>query len=97
LLQLEFPDDVSLPGHLAGRQLDAVQLALDAKGVNELSIAHRRAARAGIESIAVLIVRRVGELPETPACLGVQALDELLIAHSVEKHKALADNRWRSK
>ena len=79
---------VAFPEQLSCRELQAMQLALYAVGVDAIPLDDRRAAWAAAVAVGVPVVGGRTELPEELSGLRMQALDHLLVSESVEEHEA---------
>ena len=96
LLEVVLRLGIDLPEFLAVVASEAVEHPLGAVDVNAIAVDHRAGPRAGIVAVAVLVVRRVLELPEQLAGLRVAAGEASVVAEAVEvKQLAAGDDRRR--
>src|SRR5262249_54191000 len=80
----ELSRGVYLPNGLAVRDPHAMQHPFRAKGVYAIAIDHRRATRAVVVAVHVLIVGRIFELPQRLAGLALLARKPRLISEARE-------------
>ena len=90
LLEPELSEEFTAPEHLARVQIEAVEAALGAEGEDAAGGDDGTGARTRIEAVAVAVGARIGELPETLAVAGAQAVDDLVVADAVKQHEPVA-------